>query len=58
MDMLEVKNYSFKHGDNKILDNISFTLESGKILGLVGPSGVGKTSLIRRIVGLYKYMQR
>ena len=54
MDMLEVKNYSFKHGDNKILDNISFTLESGKILGLVGPSGVGKTSLIRGIVGLYK----
>ncbi|VYU31597.1 ATP-binding cassette domain-containing protein [Clostridium tertium] len=52
--MLEVKNYSFKYGNNAILDNISFTLESGKILGLVGPSGVGKTSLIRAIVGLYK----
>ena len=52
--MIELKNYSLNSGDSKILDNISFSLDRGKILGIVGPSGVGKTSLIRGIVGIYK----
>ena len=52
--MIELKNYSLNYGDSKILDNISFYLDRGKILGIVGPSGVGKTSLIRGIVGIYK----
>ncbi|MBS5308233.1 MULTISPECIES: ABC transporter ATP-binding protein [Clostridium] len=52
--MIELKNYSLNYGDSKILDNISFSLDRGKILGIVGPSGVGKTSLIRGIVGIYK----
>lgn len=52
--MLEVKNYSLNYGDSKILNNVSFSLDKGKILGIVGPSGVGKTSLIRGIVGIYK----
>ena len=52
--MLEIKNYSLNYGDNCILDNISFSLDKGKVLGIVGPSGVGKTSLIKGIVGIYK----
>lgn len=40
--MIELKNYSLNYGDSKILDNISFSLDRGKILGIVGPSGVGK----------------
>ncbi|MBE6055071.1 MAG: ABC transporter ATP-binding protein [Clostridium sartagoforme] len=52
--MLELRNYSLDYGEMKILDNISFTLDKGKILGIVGPSGVGKTSLIKGIVGIYK----
>lgn len=52
--MLELRNYSLKYGHNNVLDNISFSLDRGKILGVVGPSGVGKTSLIRGIVGIYK----
>ncbi|MGG7142796.1 ABC transporter ATP-binding protein [Clostridium nigeriense] len=52
--MLEVRNYSLNYGDNKILNNINFSLDKGKVLGIVGPSGVGKTSLIRGIVGIYK----
>lgn len=52
--MLEVKNYSLNYGDSKILNNINFSLDKGKVLGIVGPSGVGKTSLIRGIVGIYK----
>jgi len=52
--MLEVKNYSLNYGDSKILNNINFSLDKGKVLGIVGPSGVGKTSLIRGIVGIYR----
>lgn len=52
--MLELKNYSLNYGDTKILEDISFSLDKGKVLGIVGPSGVGKTSLIRGIVGVYK----
>ena len=52
--MLEIRNYSLNYGDNCILDDISFSLDKGKVLGIVGPSGVGKTSLIKGIVGIYK----
>ncbi|WP_066890641.1 ABC transporter ATP-binding protein [Clostridium nigeriense] len=52
--MLELKNFSLNYGESQILDNISFSLDKGKILGIVGPSGVGKTSLIKGIVGIYK----
>ena len=52
--MLELRNYSFGYGEVNTLDNISFSLDNGKVLGIVGPSGVGKTSLIKGIVGIYK----
>ncbi|MBD7916642.1 ABC transporter ATP-binding protein [Clostridium sp. Sa3CUN1] len=52
--MLELKDFSLEYGENKILENINFSLEKGKVLGIVGPSGVGKTSLIKGIVGIYK----
>ena len=52
--MLELKDFSLEYGENKILENINFSLEKGKVLGIVGPSGVGKTSLIKSIVGIYK----
>ena len=52
--MLEVKNYSLNYGGHQILDNINFSLDKGKVLGIVGPSGVGKTSLIKGLVGIYK----
>lgn len=52
--MLELKNFSLNYGESQILENISFSLEKGKILGIVGPSGVGKTSLIKGIVGIYR----
>jgi len=52
--MLEVVNYSFKYGENLVLEDISFSLGKGKILGIIGPSGCGKTSLVKAIVGLYE----
>jgi zinc transport system ATP-binding protein len=54
MPLLEVNNVSWVRDQNRILDNISFTLEKGKIITVIGPNGAGKTSLIRVILGLQK----
>jgi ATP-binding cassette, subfamily B, bacterial len=40
--------------DRKILDNITFTIEPGKMTALVGPSGAGKTTIIDLLLKLYK----
>ena len=53
--VLVVKNLckSFQQGDQKItlLDDVSFTVPRGAVVGIVGPNGVGKTTLFRMIVG-------
>lgn len=52
--MIELKNISLELGEKKVIDNMSLQVEKGKIVGLVGPSGVGKTSIIRTLVGIYE----
>lgn len=57
--MLEGKNISFSYSDPakgpvKILDNISFQINSGDFIGLIGPSGSGKTTFIKHLNGLLK----
>ncbi len=56
-----VNNLSFKDVDFKYkstnsnsLENISFSLDKGETVAFVGPSGAGKTSLVKLLVGLYK----
>jgi len=50
--MLEINNLTFRYGRNQVFDNISLSLGSGKIYGLLGENGVGKTTLLRIICGL------
>ncbi|WP_455258338.1 ATP-binding cassette domain-containing protein [Peptoniphilus asaccharolyticus] len=45
--MLSVYNLNKKYGSNIVLDNINFEIESGKIYGLLGRNGVGKTTLLK-----------
>ena len=45
-------NLTKRYGNVTALNNISFTLESGKIVGLLGPNGSGKTTLIKILNGL------
>lgn len=53
-ELLKVTNVTKKYHHFKALDNVSMTLESGKIIGLLGPNGSGKTTLIKIINGLLK----
>lgn len=48
---IEIKNISKKFGNKQILKDINLTANSGEILCLLGPSGAGKTTLIRLITG-------
>lgn len=52
--IVTMKNVSFSYGDKLILDNINFEIPKGKFMGLLGPNGGGKTTLIKLILGLIK----
>ena len=47
--MLEVEALSFDYGGPPVLREVSFGVEPGKVLGLLGPNGTGKTTLLRTI---------
>lgn len=49
--MIEVKNLTKRYGKNTAIDNISFTIEKGKIYGFLGPNGAGKTTTMNIITG-------
>ena len=51
MSGLECKNISKSYKDNKVLDNVSLNIEQGKIYGLIGRNGVGKTTLMSIMTG-------
>ena len=50
--VLEIKNVSKYFGKSKVVDNLSFELKEGEILGFLGPNGAGKTTTIKMILGL------
>ena len=52
--MVDIKNLSFSYGSNAVLENISLHLEEGRIYGLLGENGVGKTTLLTLLCGLKK----
>ncbi len=52
--LIRVENVSFAHNDHVIFDNISLNIEQGKITAIMGPSGTGKTTLLRLLTGQLK----
>ena len=55
MSYIEVSNVSKKYKDRMLVDDVSFTVEKGEILGIVGLNGSGKTVLLKCICGLMDY---
>ncbi|SEA95266.1 ABC transporter ATP-binding protein [Acidovorax soli] len=52
--LLQVENVTVRFGGLVALNNVSFTLNPGEIVGLIGPNGAGKTTLFSTLVGLVK----
>jgi polar amino acid transport system ATP-binding protein len=47
MKILSVENVTKRYGDNTILENVSFDVEQGEVISIIGPSGTGKSTLLR-----------
>ena len=52
MRVVELENVSFYYGSTLVLDNITFAVERGDLLGMIGPNGAGKTTLFSCMLGL------
>lgn len=57
MPLLEVKNISFAYGRQNVLQDISFHVNKGEILFLLGPNGCGKTTLLDCVLGVLRPSQ-
>lgn len=54
---MEIKNLSFSYQDHDVLKDISFSAEYGQVLSVLGPNGVGKSTLFRCMLGLLQPQQ-
>ena len=50
--LVNAQNVTKTFGDVRAVDNVSFSIDEGKILGLIGPNGAGKTTLLKAVLGL------
>ncbi|MBS0486954.1 MAG: ABC transporter ATP-binding protein [Proteobacteria bacterium] len=53
--VVQAKGLSKRYGNTAALDNVSFDIEAGRIVGLVGPNGAGKTTALKAILGLAEF---
>ncbi len=51
---IEVKDLWFSYDRTSVLENVTFTLEQGDFLGIIGPNGGGKTTLLKLLLGILK----
>ena len=51
---IEIRSLSFAYGEQQVLRDVSFTAQTGEFLSVLGPNGVGKSTLFRCILGLLR----
>lgn len=54
MELIRVENVNFSYGVSPVLNDVSFSVESGRIVSLLGPNGSGKSTLIKILLGIYR----
>lgn len=56
--VIEIKNVTKKYGKAVAVDDISFTIKEGEIIGLLGPNGAGKSTTMNMITGFIEQTTR
>src|SRR4051812_17644265 len=57
MSYIAINDLSLSFGENKVLKDISLTIEKGELITLLGPSGCGKSTLLRVFAGLETFQE-
>ena len=52
--VIETNHLSFRYSKQPVLQDVSFTVQAGDYVGIIGPNGGGKTTLLKLILGLEK----
>ena len=53
-NIIELKDVSFRYNSSVVLEHVSFSVKEGEYLGIIGPNGGGKTTLLKIILGLLR----
>ena len=57
MSVLEIKELTIGYEELILLENASLSMDAGQLIGLVGQNGVGKSTLLRTLIGFHNYHQ-
>jgi zinc transport system ATP-binding protein len=57
LQIVNIDNVSYRYNSALVLENISFTVDKGDLVGIIGPNGAGKTTLFRSMLGLLEDYQ-